>query len=94
MSNFIPMIIGHIIQIAGGSLLVYLYYKEKIHILYKNKLTFILGVFLIFFGLFRIILIYEECFETNIPPRKEISENISIPNSIVAEDTFVIMKAG
>jgi hypothetical protein len=59
MPFHLSLMTGHLLQIAGGLLLVYLYYKNHIRFLYHNRFIFILGTFLIFFGIFRMILIME-----------------------------------
>jgi hypothetical protein len=59
MPSYLSQMTGHLLEMAGGLLLVYLYYKNHIRFLYHNRLIFILGTFLIFFGIFRIILVME-----------------------------------
>lgn len=56
---YYSLVTGHIVQIISGFLLVYLYYKNHIRFIYQNRVIFILGTFLIFFGIFRIILLIE-----------------------------------
>ncbi len=57
MSHQLLLLTRHILEMVGGALLVYLYYKKHIRFFYNNKVMFITGTFLFFFGLFRILLI-------------------------------------